>query len=520
VAQSPAMRLEAALLLLACAAAPASAQAPAPALPRSTPEAQGVSSAGLLAFLDAAEQKVGGLHSLMVLRHGRVVAEGWWKPYKSDAPHVLYSLSKSFASTGIGLAVAEGKVKLDDTVLSFFPDDAPPSPSDNLKAMRVRDLLSMSTGHHQADIDAFSYTSTDPTVVRAFLALPVVHKPGTHFVYNTPASYMLSAIVQKVSGTPLVDYLRPRLFEPLGIRDPKWDASPQGVSFGGFGLSATTEDIARFAQLYLQRGEWNGRRILPAEWVDLATSRQVSNGSRPESDWEQGYGFQFWRCRHGFYRGDGAFGQYAVVMPEKDAVVAITSGVRDMQAVMNLIWEHLAPAMQKDALPADAGLEGRLKTKLAGLALAPPSGRPTSITAKRVSGRLYELPKNDDGLEALGAVFEPEVALVARIQGREYRVPVGRGEWRGEGTLPIGPVRHLTDPVYRVGATGAWTADDTFTAKVCFTDTPFCNTLDLRFAGDALVLDQEMSVNFGPTRKATLVGTLPRPATKAAAGKN
>ncbi len=247
-----------ALLLFVASATVAAAQPTA--LPRSTPEAQGVPSAAILGFVEAAEKNVDALHSLMVLRHGQVVAEGWWGPYRRDDPHVLFSLSKSFASTGIGLAIAEGKLSLDDTVLSFFPEDAPAEPSENLKAMRVRDLLSMSTGHHADAIEPFPYTDPAVSQTRAFLALPVAHKPGTHFVYNTPASFMLSAIVQKVSGTPLVDYLRPRLFEPLGIRNPKWDATPKGVSLGGFGLSVTTEDIARFGQLYLQKGEWDGKR--------------------------------------------------------------------------------------------------------------------------------------------------------------------------------------------------------------------------------------------------------------------
>ena len=157
-------------------------------------------SAAILAFVEAAEKNVDALHSLMVLRHGQVVAEGWWGPYRHDDPHVLFSLSKSFTSTGIGLAIAEGKVSLDDTVLSFFPEDAPAEPSENLKAMRVRDLLAMSTGHHADVIEPFPYTDPAVSQTRAFLALPVAHKPGTHFVYNTPASYMLSAIVQKVSG--------------------------------------------------------------------------------------------------------------------------------------------------------------------------------------------------------------------------------------------------------------------------------------------------------------------------------
>ena len=305
--------------------------------------------------------------------------------------------------------------------------------------MRVRDLLAMSTGHHADVIEKFPYVDPGVSQTRTFLALPVAHKPGTHFVYNTPASYMLSAIVQKVSGTPLVDYLRPRLFEPLGIRNPKWDATPKGVSLGGFGLSVTTEDIARFGQLYLQKGEWDGKRLLPAEWVAAASARQVSNGSNPASDWDQGYGYQFWRCRHGLYRGDGAFGQYCIVMPEQDAVIAITSGVRDMQAVLNLVWEHLLPGMKASApVPADAPVQDRLSKKLASLSLPPQPGRPTSPVARQVSGQLYDLPKNDDGIEAIGLETGPETTLVVRSRGGERRVPVGHGEWRQGGTLPRG----------------------------------------------------------------------------------
>jgi CubicO group peptidase (beta-lactamase class C family) len=513
--QSPAMRTTALLLFTAATAVAAEP----PALSRSTPEAQGIPSSAILAFVEAAEKNVDALHSLMVLRHGQVVAEGWWGPYQREDPHVLFSLSKSFASTGIGLAIAEGKLSLDDTVLSFFPEDAPKEPSDNLKAMRVRDLLAMSTGHHADAIDPFPYTDPNASPTRHFLSLPVAHKPGTHFVYNTPASFMLSAIVQKVSGTPLVDYLRPRLFEPLGIRNPKWEATPKGVSLGGFGLSVTTEDIARFGQLYLQRGEWGGERILPAEWVAAATARQVSNGSNPASDWEQGYGYQFWRCRHGVYRGDGAFGQFCIVMPEHDAVVAITSGTSDLQGVLNLVWEHLRPGMKAASLPADAAVHDRLAKKLASLSLRPPAGKVTSPTARRVSGRVYELPKNDDGIEAVGVELDTEATLVVRSEGREHRVPVGLGEWRRGGTLPMGESRHMDESEYRVAASGAWTDEDTFTVKACFHDTPFCATLGLRFAGDALVFDREMNVGFGPTKRPTLVG-LPRRATPVARAKS
>src|SRR5207237_1000798 len=198
-------------------------------------------------------------------------------------------------------------------------------PGANLKAMRIRDLLRMNTGHQ-----------TEPPRkpgepwTRTFLSQPVPFKPGTHFLYNTSATYMLSAAVQKATGQTVLDYLKPRLFDPLGIEDPAWETSPQGISTGGFGLSVRTEDIANFGQLYLRKGKWHGKQLVPEAWVDAATAPQTSNGSNPKSDWDQGYGYQFWRCRHGAYRGDGAFGQFCIVLPEQDAVLAITSGLRDM----------------------------------------------------------------------------------------------------------------------------------------------------------------------------------------------
>jgi CubicO group peptidase (beta-lactamase class C family) len=249
-------------------------------LPRSSPEAEGVSSPAVQAFVEAANKDIDSLHSFMLLRHGHVVAEGWWTPYAAETPHMLFSLSKSFTSTAVGLAIAEGKLSIDDPVLKFFPDEAPAEPSANLKAMRLSDLIRMSTGHQ-------TEPPRKPTEswAKTFLAHPVPFKPGTHFLYNTSATYMLSAAVQKATGQTVLDYLKPRLFEPLGIEKPTWEASPQGVSAGGYGLSVRTEDIAKFGQLYLQKGKWQDRQLVPEAWVAAATARQTSNGSNPASDW-------------------------------------------------------------------------------------------------------------------------------------------------------------------------------------------------------------------------------------------
>jgi CubicO group peptidase (beta-lactamase class C family) len=501
-----------ALVALLASASPAAEPATGVALPRSTPEQQGISSSAILGFLEAADTNVDAMHSFMLVRHGHVVAEGWWSPYDAKTPHVLYSLSKSFTSTAVGLAIAEGKLSLDDEVLKMFPEDSPAEPSANLRAMRVRDLLRMSDGQ-QTEAPLWSHDAGAPAPdvpwTKTFLAHPVPFKPGTHFLYNSPGTYMLSAIVQKVTGQSVLDYLRPRLFDPLGFENPAWVASPQGISAGAWGLFARTEEIARFGQLYLRGGMWNGRQLVPAAWVAEATARQTSNGSSPASDWDQGYGYQFWRSRHETYRGDGAFGQYCMVLPAQDAVVVITSGVHDMQSVMNLVWDKLLPAMTADALPEDATARASLEKKLAGLTMRMVSGSSPPPLAKAVSRKWYGFPENDRGVQALALDLDPKApALLVRTAGGETRTAIGLGSWaRSPHGFANGLERILSVPAHPlVAASGGWTAADTFTVKIAAYETPFYSTLSLRFDGDRLVLDSEHNVAFGATKQPPLVG--------------
>ena len=447
-------------------------------MPRSSPEAQGVSSSAILAFVEAADKNIESMNSFMLVRHGHVVAEGWWSPYNAESPHSLYSLSKSFTSTAVGLAIAEGKLSLDDEVLKFFPDDAPAEPSKNLKAMRVSDLLRMSTGHAGR---AATHAGDSPGP-RPSWHSPCRSSPAPISSTTPRATYMLSAIVQKATGMTVLDYLRPRLFEPLGIEHPTWETSPQGISTGGFGLSIRTEDIAEFGQLYLQKGTWQGKQLVPAAWVEAATARQTSNGSNPKSDWDQGYGYQFWRCRHGAYRGDGAFGQYCVVLPEQDAVIAITSGVKDMQAVLNLVWDKLLPAMSSAPLATDDESRKKLEATLAGLTLRPQEG---SGSPAKAANKKYVFPANERKLEAITLQSDDKgdaVTLLARFAGVEQRIACGRGAWK-KGRMAYGPLSEQP-----AAASGAWTADDTFTAKICFYETPFIVTRQLEVLGRRIAL--------------------------------
>jgi CubicO group peptidase (beta-lactamase class C family) len=322
-------------------------------LTRSTPAAEKVNAAGITAYAKAVKESGLQLHSYMVLRHGKVIAADWLGDHSATEEHVMYSVSKTFTSTAIGFAVTEGLLKISDKVISFFPNDLPDTVTPYLRELTVRDLLIMSCGH--GEDPSAQIRKHEGSWVKQFLAYPIAFKPGTHFQYNSVGTYMLSAIVQKLTGKKVVDYLTPRLFQPLGISGYHWEESPQGINAGGWGLYLKTEDLAKMGQFMLQKGKWQGKQLLPAAWFAEATKLQtphwpqswVKPGQVKEnSDWMQGYGYQIWRCRHNAFRADGKDGQFVVVIPDKDAVVINTAFIQDTQAELNLIWDYLLPAME------------------------------------------------------------------------------------------------------------------------------------------------------------------------------
>jgi CubicO group peptidase (beta-lactamase class C family) len=434
------------------------------------------------AFVKAAEEKNLGLHSLMLVKEGKVCAEGWWAPYGPEHPHMLYSLSKSFTSTAVGLAITEGKLALSDKVLSFFPKERPTTPDANLAAMEVRHLLMMGTGHDK-DTTGAVLGSPDGDWVKTFLALPVEHAPGSKFVYNTGATYMLSAIVQAVTGKTVLDYLRPRLFDPLGIQNPTWETCPKGRSTGGFGLSITTEDIAKFGVLLVQKGKWAGKQLVPEAWVTEATSKHISNGdpSQP-SDWTQGYGYQFWRCRNGLYRGDGAFGQFCIVLPEQQSVIVLTSGSNDLQGIMNAVHTHLVPSFGRPGpgFSGPGGLAGFLKRRT----IPTPAGEATSPMASAVSGKTYRFAENPEKIQWL----------------KVRKLPFSATGWaRGTAEFPGYVSKKVTTH-------GVWVAGNTLVLTVAAYETPYIHTLSLQFSGEGVRFKHKVNVSFGPTESPVLEG--------------
>jgi len=482
-------------------------------LPRSLPEELSIPSRAVADFVKAVEARELELHSFMLLRHGRVAAQGWWRPYRADLPHMLYSLSKSFTSTAIGMAVSEGLLSVDDQVVSFFPNDLPGEPDAHMALMRVRHLLTMTTGHGNDAMSGMSATHPQH-LVRGFLHSAVEFEPGAHFSYNNGATYMLSAIVQQVSGQTLFDYLQPRLFQPLGIVGAAWTKCSRGVNMGAFGLSLKTEDIAKFGQLYLQNGVWDGNRILSESWIAEAVSPFLPVKSGSDSDWEQGYGYQFWRCRHRAYRGDGAFGQYCVVMPEQDAVLAITAGVSNLQAVLDCVWEFLLPAIgtaKTDSLSSDEeATQAALRQQLEALVLLPPgtqagSARADHVQAQYPSGARYEMEENADRVHAIQFEFQADGrCLFTQWDGQgEHRVSVGHEEWvENESGTQIEPYAS------RIVASGTWQDAGTFIMTWRFVETPYVKTMHCFFVEDAILIKSSLNVSFGPTELPAMKGKM------------
>ena len=314
----------------------------------------------LQAVADSSEQ----LHSIMVVQHGKVLEEKFFVP---DTAHILNSVSKTFTSTAVGFAIQEGLLSLDDRIVDLFPESLPDQVSDTLARMTLRHLLTMNSGH--GTDPTYAVRSGEGDWIKKFMEWPIAYEPGTCYCYNSLGTYVLSAAVQKVTGERVVDYLEPRLWQPLGIAKPYWLESPAGINTGGWGLFLHTEDLARMGLCLLQGGKFRGRQVIPADWVREMSAAQVPSVSAgvnekqveeirtdpsnpfyayfdPElSDWQQGYGYQMWRCRHGAFRADGANGQYILVLPEQDAVIVTTAHIPNMRQELNLIWDYLLPAL-------------------------------------------------------------------------------------------------------------------------------------------------------------------------------
>lgn len=333
-------------------------------LMRTTPEEMGLHSQNILKLLERLEKENISVVSMMLLRHNQVLYEAYWPPYTQEQLRTVYSLSKTFTAMAIGIAVGEGKIRLDERIVDLFPEQAKNAPnSPQLQMLTIRHLLMMSTGQGN---EPFHQENAWDDAISAFLREPFADTPGETFRYNTGATYMLSAAL-KQRGIDLEEYLRDKLLTPMGITGTRWIRDPNGICTGGFGFSLHPEDIAKLGILLMQSGRWNGQQLVPEWYVREATTRQISSGDDPNSDWAQGYGYQIWQCRHGAFRADGMYGQLCVVHPATDTILVTNCLTQNMGGVLNAYFDEVLMKYESDAVVDEPEVTERLRQKTANL---------------------------------------------------------------------------------------------------------------------------------------------------------
>lgn len=471
-----------------------------------TPESVGIPSGAIVEMLDELYRYGIEMHAFMLLRHGKVCAKGTWAPYNEKTPHIMFSFSKSLTSTAIGFAVQEGIVSLDDRIIDIFPEKSPENPSENLQKCRVRHVLMMGCGHETeiqwADGGGADWIST-------FLHHPFVYEPGTHFMYNTAGTNLLSAVITKKTGLKLTEFLKPRLFAPLGMDDIKCQTMPDGTEMGGAGMWIKIEDMARFVQFVANKGSWEGKRLLNSEWFDMATTKQIDNagaGWGGDPDWQAGYCFQFWRCApEGVFRGDGAYGQYGIVMTRQDAALVIHSASMRLQAVLTAVWDKLLCKMAEAPLPEDRHAQHRLEKRLERLELNPMLSMRNPGAEASLDGAVYraqgEIPGIVDIVGGAGS-FQPQggrlYTLGFAFQGERARLLCGQED--GEISIPLGMEGHFETTVIGgdvFGANSRWRA---------------ANQLEIEIRNTRMVTGRRLLLEFAKDRLAiSAVSTLPEP---------
>lgn len=485
--------------LAACARVAAPAVSPIDGLPRARPEAHGVDPQAILAFLDEVRGAGLELHSFMLSRGGDVISEGWWAPYRAERPHMMHSLTKSVAVSGVAIAIAEGLFGIDDKVISFFPDELPATVSENLAAMTVRDLLTMRAGHAE-EISGSVWRQIKTSWVAEFFKVPVVHKPGTRFVYSSAASFMLSAIVTKLTGQTLRDYMEPRFFKPLGITGLNWDVGPGGINPGGNGLTFKTADALKLGMLHAQKGRWNGQQILSPEWVEAVSKPQVAEGE---------YSYQWWIGANNSYYAVGLFTQMSIVFPDHDAVLAVTGAIRKSEMLSSIVDRHFPAAFGAASLPP--GDYAALAERTSALSLLPALSGATSPVAARISGKRFTATENAEGIESFGFAFEGDRCRFTMRDARgEHSVDVGLGRWiEGRTSVTGNKLHHQYQPASMVVVAGGhWTAPDTFEMVWQFAETAFRDTAVCRFDGDTMTFDRSVNVNSAAMSLPTVRSTL------------
>jgi CubicO group peptidase (beta-lactamase class C family) len=455
---------------------------------RGEPREAGVNAAIVAAFLDDAAAAGLDIHGLMLHRAGRVVAEGWRWPYRADRPRIMHSATKSVMACAIGMALEEGRLRLQDKVVSFFPELISGSIDDKLASMTVEHLLTMRAGHG-AETSGSIWRGICTSWTAEFFNIPLVYPPGTTFMYTSAASYMLSAILTKVTGQTLHEYLKPRFFEPLGIVDEQWDLGPDNVNPGGNGLTMKTADLLKLGVLHAQGGLWEGRRILSAAWIAQATR---SHGDD--------YGYHWTTMAGVAYAAIGIFMQFVMVFPDHQAALAVVGAAQEGSRVYRPVVQRHFPRAFEEPLSANEAqkADARLRSRLVAAGAQPSIPTYSSKTAARISGNTFRIEPNPLGVTAVRFVFGNDRCVFhLEDTAGNHSVVCGLRDWIESRTdVPGADLHHgyaLQSAV--VVASAAWTDENTLRMIWVFAETAFQDTVVCRFDNDKITVERGVNVN-------------------------
>lgn len=447
-------------------------------LPRSTPEKEGIRSSDLIATFDSLMMlPKTDIHSVLVMRHGKVIAEMYPAPFSEESAHTLYSCSKTFVGAAVGIAIGENRLRLDDRIVTLLPEFLPEDISDNLSSITVRNLLTMTSG---IKVD-WNMRNVCADWIKSYLRKDVI-VPGTKFEYDSICTYLLSAIVQKVTGKTLLDYLNEKIFTPLHISEVDWELSPEGFNTGGWGLRLQTESLAKFGQLLLNKGRWNGSQLIPEEWVRQMTSRQFEAG-------EEDYCYQMWECDYpGAVRLDGAYGQYVIIVPKSEMVIVVTECTRiNGENQRHIIWNNLLDHAGNSELKMSSDYS-LLQKKQETYSLPLVSGKVKHANERLILGRTIVLPENKYDWASIRLTGKPnDMTLeVIDLTGQISNIPVGHGQWK-KGTVnayppysveAVGRYNGLKGPFSVAGSYG-W-SEGNLTVKIHYTSWVSAVQLEIR----------------------------------------
>ena len=470
-------------------------------LVRTTPENVHVPSEYIMNFIDACEKNGIELHNLMIAKDEKVIFEGHAYPYSANIPHYVHSMTKAFTNTAAGIAYSLGLLRLEDSVLSFFPEYAPENPTEYQKAMTVKDLITMRSGMDK-DINGSEFRTIKTSWIQRYFQQPVPYKPGSHYFYCSGNTYMTSAIVQKVTGMTAQDLIHKYLVPQLGMRPFTWAKSPEGICSGNSGISICAEDIIKFGLLYLNHGKYNGKQVISTEWIDRSLGL-IDPVKRMDSDPLYNYHW-FQSVSPDIYAAEGFLGQFCAIIPKLNMAVAITSATDAKPKVEadEMLYRHIVEPllhMNMDNIHTGTSIyTSRLINQGRYMNLTPSMPKLNTPPILGTETTIYQADENETNIKRfIFKCMESEILLGIEDDRGLNWISCGLFHWKESLSGITGNyLHHEMQSEYDHIFACAWWKDSTWLSMEWrFIETAFCDYVNIHFTPEGLTFDRYVNVN-------------------------